>query len=95
MTNTITLAQKDADFILGYLRADLQKTNEQLDFVNKKEEEIFSIYNNNENYKNNQFLQLIMDGVKLKRLEYDTFHKKKIENLVKCIELLTIGSEIE
>lgn len=89
----ITLTQKDADFILNYLRSNLQKTNEHFDFASEKEKELNDRFNADEELKNDPFAQLLVGSVRKMQTEYDALYKQKTDILVKCIELLTVGSE--
>ena len=92
--NNIILTQKDADFILTYLRADLAKTNENFDLALKKEDEINRRIEKSGELKNSPFTRLIADCIKGISNEYGSLYKQKTDILVKCIELLTVGSEL-
>lgn len=91
----ITLTMKDADFILKYLREKLQNLNENFRLADEKEKEISRMFNENEDIKNNLIARLAMDSVKKEHVEFSEYHKAQSDILIKCIELLTIGSSIE
>ena len=85
----MVLTQKDADFILGYLRESLQNCDDVIASLRKAEAEIKS--------DKNLGLGFLGDAI-AKALSEDSEAFKKYQaekaKLVKCIELLTVGSEL-
>lgn len=88
----ITLTQKDADFILTCLRADLQELNDSCDTVHGNLRKIREIREHDKELKNDTFADFLVKKLNEQIDEFDTLYKKRTDILVKCIELLTIGS---
>lgn len=88
----ITLTQKDADFILTYLRTDLQKLNDCCDTVHGNLRKVREIREHDKELENDIFADFLVKKMNEQIDEFDTLYKKKTDILVKCIELLTIGS---
>ena len=85
----IILTQKDADFILTYIRADLERQNKRYDLVVENEKKINRAKSLIEKEPITDFL------TELTRASIDEFYalyKKQTDIAVKCIELLTTGS---
>ena len=88
----ITLSTKDADFILKYIRADLEKITEAYSLTEKKKREFIEELEK-EDVKNDSF-----EGTMAKTLidlanAINTETSAIKEDLTKCVELLTVGSE--
>lgn len=88
----IILTQKDADFILSYIRADLQKITEtNVKLVERKKEFVSELEKqgvNADSFAGNVAKNLLSFSEEL------TNTTDKIEkDLVRCVELLTVGSE--
>lgn len=88
----ITLTQKDADFILNYLRVDLQKLNDACDSVNGNLNKIREMRDKDEELRNNLFANIFASKINEQADEFSSLYKRKTDILVKCIELLTVGS---
>ena len=89
----ITLTQKDADFILKYIRADLQKVTEtNVKLVERKKE--FANELKKQDIREDSFAGSIAKSF-LYISEEITNETDAIEkDLTKCVELLTVGSEV-
>ena len=88
----ITLSNKDADFILKYIRADLEKITEAYSLTEKKKREFIEELKE-EDVKDDSF-----EGTMAKTLidlanAINTETSAIKEDLTKCVELLTVGSE--
>jgi hypothetical protein len=88
----ITLSTKDADFILKYIRADLEKITEAYSLTEKKKREFIEELKE-EDVKDDSF-----EGTMAKTLidlanAINTETSAIKEDLTKCVELLTVGSE--
>lgn len=88
----IVLSTKDADFILKYIRADLEKITEAYSLTEKKKREFIEELKK-EDVKDDSF-----EGTMAKTLidlanAINTETSAIKEDLTKCVELLTVGSE--
>ena len=90
----ITLSHKDADFILKYLRADLERVNkcgsdltEKRNNYKEKIDKCSSVVSGPELILANGLIEVADE-----MLEESEEIKK---DLLRCIELLTVGSEVE
>ena len=91
----ITLTQKDADYILLYLRSDLQRINDHCDKMHEHAKEYEQIKDKMEKERNSFDLMLLkaFDKRTQEQIdEYDRLYKQHTDTIIKCIELLTIGS---
>jgi hypothetical protein len=87
---TITLTQKDADFILAYIRANTARMNRNYDEMvekNKAFEERAKLVD-----PNDPFVIKIREVITNATDEYQKLYKVQSDIAVKCIELLTTGS---
>lgn len=85
----IILTQKDADFILSYIRADIERQNRRYDLVKEKEAELKKMKSEIGDDPFSSFLlKTVMDSSE----EYHALYKIQTDIAVKCIELLTVGS---
>lgn len=88
----ITLSTKDADFILKYIRADLEKITEAYSLTEKKKREFIEELKE-EDVKDDSFegtmAKTLIDLANAINIETSAIK----EDLTKCVELLTVGSE--
>ena len=87
----IILTQRDADFILSYLRADIERQNKRHDMVCEKEAELKKLKSEVE-VKEDPFSTLFVKTLLKSCKEFHSLYKQQTDIAVKCIELLTIGS---
>lgn len=89
----IVLTQKDADFILKYIRMDAQRVDESFESLKKRETELLSKCNSPD-VANEPMIRNIMEIT----TKAGNVVKAEMEELKKdftrCIELLTVGSEV-
>lgn len=85
----IILTQRDADFILSYLRADIERQNKRHDMVCEKEAELKKLKSE---IGGDPFSSLLLKTVMNSSEEYHNLYKIQTDIAVKCIELLTVGS---
>lgn len=91
----IKLTQKDADFILTYLRSNLQRLNENCDKVyenGKRLRELKEKVDSEGNEFEKACAEFFNKSIQADINEYSELYKKQTDTLVKCIELLTVGS---
>ena len=89
----IVLTPKDADFILKYLRFDLECINEKKEKLEKGKVELRSTYDESD-IKDERMAKYLLD---LAEVTADATLKGFDEikkDLNHCIELLTVGSEV-
>ena len=87
----IVLSAKDADFILKYLRDDLEKVCEAGDKIAKKQAE----FKKHINELNVDCPELILANGLIEVSDDMITESNEIKNnLTRCIELLTCGSEV-
>lgn len=84
----IVLTQKDADFILAYIRSDLARLTRIYDEANEKEAKVEEIA---KEVGDNPFVNAL-EIVKKSSEEFHSLYKKQTDIAIKCIELLTVGS---
>ena len=88
----IVLSQKDADFILKFIRADADMIDERYKELNKAENDLRETYKNG-NFNNLDKIKNIME-VSGDLATTVRGHLTELKNdITRCIELLTIGSE--
>jgi len=88
----IILTQQDADFILKYLRNDLEQVIEASSDLKKKYANLQKLFT--DNLKKNKDAVTVM---KIARVAAETMNEATSElqaDLEKCIMLLTVGSEV-
>lgn len=85
----IVLTQKDADFILAYIRSDLARQNRRYDEVNKEESRLRRIV---EEIGDNPLVNYLTETVKKSSEEFYSLYKRQTDIAIKCIEHLTTGS---
>lgn len=85
----IVLTQKDADFILAYIRSDLARLTRRYDEANEKEAKLTEIA---KEVGDNPFVNALTEVVKKSSEEFHSLYKKQTDIAIKCIELLTVGS---
>ena len=85
----IILTQKDADFILSYIRADLERQNRRYDLIVENEKKIKQIKSE---IGDDPFSNLLAKVTENSTEEFYTLYKKQTDIAIKCIELLTTGS---
>ena len=84
----ITLSQKDADFILRFLRTDLEHVTKCGDYIRKKQADVKS------HLKDLEGPEQILIGGLLEVSDDMICESEELKSeLLKCIELLTVGSE--
>lgn len=91
----IILTQNDADFILAYLRSNLQRLNDNCDRVfenGKKLKELKTRIDSQGSEMDKAYASFFDKMIQLDIDEYSGLYKKQTDTLVKCIELLTVGS---
>lgn len=87
----IVLSAKDADFIIKYLRDDLEKVCEAGDKIAKNQAE----FKNHINELNVDGPELILANGLIEASDDMITESNEIKNnLTRCIELLTCGSEV-
>ncbi len=90
----IIISQKDADFILAYLRTDLEKVTKTCDNLAERSEKFKTEL---EKHKGKMgIMEEIMSKGLLdvsSEMLKDSIQTKKKSELLKCIEILTVGSE--
>ncbi len=94
----IRLTQKDADFILNYLRADLQRINNKCDRVIENEKTIARIKMDIDERGSpfeKAYAEMFQNAIKVSVQEYDALYKQLSGVIIKCIELLTTGSQTD
>ena len=89
----ITLSNEDADFILRFLRTDLDTLNNKLNKLSDSREELQKTYNESE-MKGTKLANVMMDIAEKVATEAKNNMQEVKENLLHCIELLTVGSEV-
>ena len=89
----IVLSQKDADFILKYIRMDARRVEERYQTLKENEQNLIESYKK-ANFNDSKVAETIMgitkeisDNVKDDLLELQ-------KDFSRCIELLTVGSEV-
>lgn len=87
----IVLKQEDADLILKYIRADLRRVTKAIDEITEKFNELQQSCPIPENSA--QAILIFNAISEFKKDVFDTSTEVKTD-LAKCIELLTIGSEV-
>lgn len=89
----IVLTQKDADFILKYIRMDARRVDERYAMLEENEKNLLESCNDLDKFDSkaatviSKFAKDLGSDV---RNDLDTLKK----DFTKCIELLTIGSEV-
>ena len=89
----ITLNSKDADFILRFLRTDLERLNDSLNKLLDSKEELQKTYNESQ-IKDSKLAQVMMNIAEEVAAETKDGMQGVKNDLLKCIELLTVGSEV-
>ena len=89
----ITLNSKDADFILRFLRTDLERLNASLNKLLESKDELQKTYNNSE-IKDSRLANVMMDIAEKVTAETKEGMQEVKNDLLHCIELLTVGSEV-
>jgi len=87
----IELTQKDADFILRYIRADLQKASEAVERLKQRQEELERSCKKVD--EKGEALESLITITKLVGKAVDDDMNIIRHDLEHCIELLTCGSE--
>ena len=90
---TITLNQKDADFIIKYLRMELERINEARTDLKSSYSDLQKLYT--ERLKNNQTATELINFAKEITDFSNDITKEAKNDLEKCILLLTVGSEVK
>ena len=90
--STITLTTKDADYVLNYLRTDLERLNGIYDKTHDKDKELKELYEKSSVLKINPLKKSVMASIDAITNEFDDLYHRKANILLKCIELLTVGS---
>ena len=94
----IRLTTKDADFILTYLRSDLERLNDNCDKVHANEKRLeklrFKVCKDG-NEAEKTFVEITAKALEKDIAEYNRLYQEHTDKIVKCIELLTIGSADE
>jgi len=89
----ITLNTKDADFILRFLRTDLDRLNASLDRLLDSREELQKTYDNSA-IKDTKLANVMMDIAEKVTAETKEGMQEVKDDLLHCIDLLTVGSEV-
>ena len=87
----IKLTSKDADFILKFVRADLQRVCETSAQIRGKQSELEEIY---EKSDKTELMKHVLD---MARQAGDLVSEDMVKvrhDLERCVELLTVGSEV-
>lgn len=87
----IILTQKDADFILKYIRADLKKVSDNYNNLSDSYDELLTTCTK-QGFSEDK-LNIIHNAVGQIKDDFLDMTKEIQEELAKCVELLTIGSE--
>ena len=87
----IELTQKDADFILRYIRADLQKASEAVERLKQRQEELERSCKKVD--EKGEALESLITITKLVGKAVDNDMNIIRHDLERCVELLTCGSE--
>jgi prefoldin subunit 5 len=91
----IVLTPKDADFILKYIRMDARRVDESLNTLSKREE---NLEKSIDDVKKSGGSTYLAESLFQMAREIGTETKNDLKELQKdfsrCIELLTIGSEV-
>ena len=88
-----TLNTNDADFILRFLRTDLDRLNASLDRLLDSREELQKTYDNSA-IKDTKLANVMMDIAEKVTAETKEGMQEVKDDLLHCIELLTVGSEV-
>ncbi len=87
----IELTQKDADFILKYIRADLERASEAVERLKKRQEELEKSCNKVD--LKGEGLESLITITKIVGKAVDNDMNIIRHDLERCVELLTCGSE--
>jgi hypothetical protein len=88
----ITLTQQDADFILRFIRADLENISETQSQIQKKHSALNSHFT--KKLKDNETAKELMSFANEFTSMVDEAICETKDELEKCIMLLTVGSEV-
>ena len=88
----IVISQKDADFIIAYLRTDLEKVTKTCDNLTEKSEK-FKTELENHKGKIGIMEEIMSKGLIDISSEMLKDSMQTKSELLKCIEILTVGSE--
>ena len=89
----ITLTPSDADFILKFLRIDLERLNENIEKLQQGKEDLKDTYQNS-NIKDIKMATYMLNLAE-EVTDKTTLGLNEVKNnLLHCIELLTTGSEV-
>lgn len=87
----IVLKQKDADFILSFIRTDLKQLESSINKLDVKEQ---NLINSAKKLQDDAVVEIITQLT----LEQGNVVKKSLkeikDDLIRCVELLTVGSEV-
>lgn len=87
----IVLKQKDADFILSFIRTDLKQLESSINKLDVKEQ---NLINSAKKLQDDAVVEIITQLT----LEQGNVVKKGLkeikDDLIRCVELLTVGSEV-
>lgn len=89
----IQLNEKDADFILRFLRTDLEKINDRVNALLDSKDELQKTYEGSD-IKDSRIAQIMMDIANEVTEETKEGMQEVKNELLHCIELLTVGSEV-
>ena len=89
----ITLNTKDADFILRFLRTDLERINDSLSKLKDSKDELQKTYEKSD-LKDSRLAQVMMSIADEVATETTDGMEEVKGDLLRCIELLTVGSEV-
>ena len=89
----ITLSNEDADFILRFLRTDLEIVNDRLNKLMDSKKELQKTYDDSE-IKDTKLANIMMDIAEKVTADAKGGMQEVRGKLLRCIELLTVGSEV-
>jgi len=89
----ITLNTKDADFILRFLRTDLERINDSLSKLKDSKDELQKTCEKSD-LKDSRLAQVMMSIADEVATETTDGMEEVKGDLLRCIELLTVGSEV-
>ena len=90
----IVLTQQDADFILKFIRTDLTVLQTNHNKTEQSYDELNKILEKHKDLANIPLYQVIKETAEDLMKETNRSNGELIKDLEKCIELLTVGSEV-
>lgn len=90
----IVLTQQDADFILKFIRTDLTVLQTNHNNTEQSYERLNKTLEKHKDFASTILYQSIKDTADTLMKESNRSNEKLIKELEKCIELLTVGSEV-